>query len=85
MYEELHREPVDDDAPDLHKIFNQVKTQATGTASEWAYIGTPYTFFPLHLEDAYMPSANIMVAGSPKIWIFLPKESLEQVLNVLSS
>jgi hypothetical protein len=84
MYNELMKLPGDVNTVELDELNRACQRRASGTALERTYIGTPYSFVPLHLGDAYMPTANILAAGSPKVWIFLPKKSLDLVLKIVS-
>jgi hypothetical protein len=84
MYDSLVDSDEDPDTINFDSLYETWQEQASGTVSEWAYAGTSFTFFPLHLEDAYMPSANILAAGDSKVWIFLPQDSLSKALDILS-
>jgi hypothetical protein len=61
-----------------------VMDNCSGTVSPWSYFGNSNTFFPIHVEDAMIASANVLVAGSPKIWITIPFPHLDRLLQVLS-
>jgi hypothetical protein len=65
-------------------LFNTVTHDSPGTLTPWAYFGNSGTYFPLHIEDGMMASANILVAGSPKMWITVPFPYLSALLQMLS-
>jgi hypothetical protein len=68
----LSNEVLKESSLHWHKI-------CSGIVSEWSYAGTPFSFFPLHLEDSKMPSANLVVAGKPKIWLFITEPNLRKL------
>jgi hypothetical protein len=53
----------------IHAAFCTALEHAPGTISPWTYVGTKGSVFPLHQEDALLPSANQLVLGQPKIWM----------------
>lgn len=42
------------------------------------------TIFGMHIEDVGLPSANILLAGAPKLWIVIPESATLAVLNALN-
>jgi JmjC domain, hydroxylase len=66
------------------ELLESIKENSSGTLTPWAYFGNSGTYFPLHMEDAMIASANVLVAGSPKVWITIPFPHVEKLLQVLS-
>lgn len=68
----------------LHTAHNHYKGKITGgdgTLYPWTYAGLPQTYFPLHTEDADLNSANLHIAGEPKVWLIIPKEEKEKLFE----
>jgi JmjC domain, hydroxylase len=65
-------------------IQSVVSEAASGTLFPWGYGGHYRTFFGIHFEDAWMPSANLHVAGAPKIWLFIRKDDFRRLYTILS-
>lgn len=63
--------------------FRTALEHAPGTISPWTYIGTKGSVFPLHQEDALLPSANQLVLGHPKVWINLTLDSLRRLHGMM--
>jgi JmjC domain, hydroxylase len=78
-------QPVEDlDLEGFRTIQSVANEAASGTLFPWGYGGHYRTFFGIHFEDAWMPSANLHVAGAPKIWVFLRKDDFTRLSNLLS-
>jgi hypothetical protein len=56
---------------------------ADGTVRPWSYAGTYLSFFPLHREDAQLPSANLHIAGASKIWIAITEPGMRKLTQVI--
>jgi hypothetical protein len=65
----------------IHSVVNEA---ASGTLFPWGYGGHYRTFFGIHFEDAWMPSANLHVAGAAKVWLFIRKDDFKRLSNLLS-
>jgi hypothetical protein len=61
-----------------------VNVDASGTIFPWGYGGHHRTLFGIHFEDAWMPSANLHIAGAPKVWIFIRKPDMVRLFDILS-
>ncbi len=70
---------------ELHEIYDSHLNLGSGTISSWAYGGNHHSVFPLHHEDAWMPSANVLVAGDPKVWIFIHDHDMQRVFRLVES
>jgi JmjC domain, hydroxylase len=76
---------VDDlDEATLQTIHSIVNEAASGTLFPWGYGGHYRTVFGIHFEDAWMPSANLHVAGDPKVWMFIRKGDFQRLYDTLS-
>ena len=58
--------------PDIEdsEMLQEVADRYSGVVTPWTYWGTAGTPFPDHQEDGDLNSANFLVAGHPKVWIF---------------
>jgi len=52
------------------EILQQIAEGYTGVVTPWTYWGAAGTPFPDHQEDGDLNSANFLIAGHPKVWIF---------------
>jgi hypothetical protein len=68
----------------ITRRITEIKQIANGTIIPWSYGGTAKTYFGLHLEDAYMHSANLLLAGMPKVWFFVNQKALGKIQNILA-
>lgn len=87
MYSELMRDAASTSLPtaeEYAEMQNSLSNVSSGTISPWAYFGNSATFFPLHMEDSMIGSANVLVAGSPKVWITIPFPHVDKLLQILS-
>lgn len=59
-------------SPDIQstEILQQVAENYSGIVTPWTYWGGAGTTFPDHQEDGDLNSANFLIAGYPKVWIF---------------
>ena len=67
----------------LERQHEALRRMASGTYTSWSYAGNWMTMFCLHQEDCMLPSSNLMLAGSPKIWICLTEDNLRRLVNIL--
>ena len=89
MVAAIHRELWEDDTNNV--VDEQIKDTkdachsiGSGTISSWAYGGNAHSVFPLHHEDAWMPSANLLVAGQAKVWIFIRDDHLPRFFALIT-
>jgi JmjC domain, hydroxylase len=54
-----------------------------GTVRPWSYAGSYLSVFPLHREDAQLPSANLHIGGASKIWIALTEEGMDKLQKIV--
>jgi hypothetical protein len=62
----------------------RINVDGSGTIIPWGYGGHHRTLFGIHFEDAWMPSANLHIAGAPKIWIFIRRSDFNRLSDLLS-
>lgn len=74
--DELDKDGLDD-------IMDRVEVNCSGTVYPWGYGGHDRTLFGIHFEDAWMPSANLHIAGEPKVWIFIRKADYSRLSDLL--
>ena len=65
------------------QTFNQCQSKIPGVTSSYFYIGSWATVAPLHCEDLYLWSLNIMLYGASKVWIIIPPSELQKVDSLL--
>jgi hypothetical protein len=70
---------------ELEDIRSAINVTASGTIFPWAYGGHHRTIFGIHFEDAWLPSANLHIAGAPKVWIFIRKDDFEKLRGLVDS
>lgn len=54
-----------------------------GVTTCYNYHGIRGSLFALHDEDLFMPSLNVLIGGSPKIWYLVPQAYHDRVLDLL--
>jgi hypothetical protein len=52
------------------EIPQHIAENYSGIVTPWTYWGAAGTPFPDHQEDGDLNSANFLIAGYPKVWIF---------------
>jgi hypothetical protein len=52
------------------EILQQTADDYSGVVTLWTYWGAVGTPFPDHQEDGDLNSANFLIAGYPKVWMF---------------
>ena len=52
------------------EILQSIADDYSGVVTPWTYWGAEGTVFPDHREDGDLNSANFLIAGYPKVWIF---------------
>lgn len=67
----------------IHAAFRTTLEHAPGTISPWTYVGTKGSVFPLHQEDALLPSANQLVLGRPKVWVNITTHNLMRLQGMM--
>jgi hypothetical protein len=81
-YVHFHSHISDTDAR-IDAAFRATLEHAPGTITPWTYVGTKGSIFPLHQEDALLPSANQLVYGRPKVWINIPTFNLMRLQGMM--
>ena len=61
------------------EILQSIAEDYSGVVTPWTYWGAEGTVFPDHQEDGDLNSANFLIAGYPKVWIFRNASQTEKV------
>jgi hypothetical protein len=83
-YRSLSYDPDKLNTEELETIRATVNEASSGTVFPWGYGGHRRTAFGIHFEDAWMPSANLHVAGEPKVWLFIRRDDFQRLYEILS-
>ena len=77
LYHYVHNcADISDTDERIDAAFRLTLKVASGTITPWTYIATKGSAFPLHQEDALLPSANQHLIGAPRVWLNLMCSSL---------
>ena len=58
----------------------QAKKHLAGIQSEYLYVSKSLSAAPAHEEDLFLPSANILYCGEPKLWTIIDPRSRDRFL-----
>jgi hypothetical protein len=57
---------------ELQDVLDEYNEKVPGVYNSYSYLGTEFSYSPMHYEDGALLSANFLHAGAPKWWQIVP-------------